>query len=231
MTNLTTPADVTSGRSTTRLVHLELLLSLVALLVIQSFLSSTTLLQRILFNVLLFVVVLSAIRSLSASRSRLLLALALGVLGFFGALIADPLSSVAMLSVVDVCYGAVFVLLLVALCESVFADGDVDADRIIGAICIFFVIGLLWALIYTLLEIFQPGSFSITAVQAPGIQQETLGQLMYFSYVTLTTLGYGDVVPVTDASRMLATIEAMIGQLYIAIVIARLVGLHISQSR
>lgn len=229
--NSTTPQDSPTQRPGRRPVHLELLLTLVALLLIQSFLSSGTLIQRILFNVMWFVVVLSAIRSFSESRSRLFLALGLGGVAFIGALVADPLSSMLLLGAVNICYAAVFALLLVALCESVFAEGDVNLDRIVGAICIFLVLGLLWAMIYAFLEILQPGSFSISAAQNPGVQQETLGDLLYFSYVTLTTLGYGDVVPVTDPSRMLATIEALMGQLYIAIVIARLVGLHISQSR
>lgn len=223
-------AESSPATTTRRLVHLELLLTLVAMSVIQSFLSSATLTQRTIFNLLFFLVVLSAIRTLSNSRWRLRLALGLGLIGFVGSLASDSLSSSTSLILVDCCYCAVFTLLFFSLCESVFGDGDVDLDRIIGAICIFFVIGLVWTFLYVLLTIIQPGSFAIPASQTPGIQQEMLGELMYFSYVTLTTLGYGDVIPVTQPSRTLATIEAMTGQLYIAIIIARLVGMHISQS-
>lgn len=225
--NASTSEGSKSSRPRGRLVHLELLVMLVVLMVVQSFLTSGTFIQRAIFYSLFFVVVLSAIRTLSQSGFRLYLALVLGVFAFVGSWFAEPLSSAVVLAAVDCCYVGFFLVLIVVLCDSVFGDGDVDMDRIIGAVCIFFLLGLVWALIYTLLEVFQPGSFRITAIQAPGIQQEILSEMMYFSYVTLTTLGYGDVVPVTSPSRTLAAIEAMVGQLYIAIVIARLVGLHL----
>lgn len=73
-------------------------------------------------------------------------------------------------------------------------------------------------------ETFQPGSF-----QMP---QGTINQatFTYYSYVTLTTLGYGDITPISTPARSLALLEAMMGQLYLAVLIARLVGIHIAQS-
>jgi voltage-gated potassium channel Kch len=70
----------------------------------------------------------------------------------------------------------------------------------------------------------------LNAVSA-GLAQNLVSHFIYFSSVTLTTLGYGDIVPVFRPARMFATLEATAGQLYVAIVIARLVGLHISQKR
>ena len=95
---------------------------------------------------------------------------------------------------------------------------------IMGAICVYFLIGLIWADVFFILETLQPGSFQIPPEQ---VGQATLD---YFSYVTLTTLGYGDITPISAPARSLSLLEAMMGQLYLAVLIARLVGIHIAQS-
>ncbi|OTE97435.1 hypothetical protein BCS42_05345 [Crenothrix sp. D3] len=86
--------------------------------------------------------------------------------------------------------------------------------------------GFVWAYIYYLLEIFQPNSFK--AAKQLG---HNLGEFVYYSYVTLTTLGYGDVLAVSKQARGLTILEAIIGQLYLAIMVSRLVSLHISKAR
>lgn len=211
-----------------RLRHLELLATLVAIIVVQSFLSGGSAVQRVIFNVLFFAVVLSAVRTLSRSKGNMLFSIALGLVAFVGSCLAEGYQSKPLLTVVYLAYLAVFGSLLVALCESVFGPGPPDADRIVGAIAIFFVLGLIWALIYCLLEIYQPTAFALPVLDNRGIQQDMVSEFIYFSNVTLTTLGYGDIVPVTKPARMIANLEAMTGQMYIAIVIARLVGLQIS---
>jgi hypothetical protein len=103
----------------------------------------------------------------------------------------------------------------------------VSADIIYGAACAYLLLGVVWGLIFGLLEFVQPGSFAIAgsvAVEA----QDLAVTMLYYSFVTLTTLGYGDLVPVTPPARSLSFLEAVLGQLYLAILIARLVGMHIS---
>lgn len=103
----------------------------------------------------------------------------------------------------------------------------VTVDMIYGAACAYLLLGLLWGLVFGLLEFVQPGSFAI--VGSVVMEAEDLAATMlYYSYVTLTTLGYGDLVPVTPPARSLSVLEAVLGQLYLAILIARLVGMHIS---
>ncbi len=121
---------------------------------------------------------------------------------------------------------------MAALAESVFVNGPINANRIIGAVSIYLVLGLIWAFLYSILETLQPGSFTMANDGAgKGLAENLVSHSIYFSSVTLTTLGYGDIVPISRPARMFATLEATLGQLYIAIVIARLVGLHISQNR
>ncbi|WP_236621331.1 potassium channel family protein [Rhodopirellula sallentina] len=225
----TDAADIAEGTHRGRLVHLELLAMLVFLQISQSFLSPDDGLQRAVFNWMLLLVVFSAIRTFSRSRTRRYLALGAGVLGYALNSYSELGGSVWYLAAADVCFIIVFVLLLIALGESVFSSARNHLNRIFGAICIYIVMGLLFALVYSLLEIFQPGSFSLAVLPEDSAgHQETLSRLIYFSNVTLTTLGYGDIQPVSRPARNFATLEAMVGQLYLAIVVARLVGVHIA---
>ena len=109
--------------------------------------------------------------------------------------------------------------------RQVLAPGPVDINRIAGGICIYMIAAVVWAFSYTLLNQWIPGSFNgLDSVPF----EEQLAEMIYFSYVTLTTLGYGDMTPVHPFARWLAQVEAVFGQLYIAILIATLVGMWIS---
>jgi ion channel len=101
-------------------------------------------------------------------------------------------------------------------------------DRIVGAICVYLLIGLGWASVFETLDGVIPGSLRFpadTAWMAPSPLR-----YRYFSFVTLATLGYGDVIPVTALAGTLAAMEAIAGQLYIGITVARLVALSLSDS-
>ncbi len=102
----------------------------------------------------------------------------------------------------------------------------VDADLSFGAISVYVMIGLFFAYAFALLEVLVPGS--ISGVSELVGTQATTSPVIYFSYVTLTTLGYGDITPVTNIAMSLSYLEAIIGQLFLAILVARLVGLHIA---
>ena len=100
-------------------------------------------------------------------------------------------------------------------------------DRIVGAICVFILIGLAWANLFEALDTVSPGSLRFpadTAWAAPSAQR-----YRYFSFVTLATLGYGDVTPITVLAGTLAGLEAVSGQLYIGITVARLVALSMGE--
>jgi len=98
-------------------------------------------------------------------------------------------------------------------------------DRIVGAICVYVLIGLGWAAIYETLDGVAPGSFRFPAETA-WTASSTL-RYRYFSFITLATVGYGDITPVTALAGTLAALEAIAGQLYIGITVARLVALSL----
>lgn len=121
--------------------------------------------------------------------------------------------------------------------SAVVRPGEVTVDKIYGAICVYLLLGMLWAHLYGILEIAEPGSFSFPDQTTPvsrveqGDYRALEHDLGYYSYVTLTTLGYGDITPVTHRARQLSWLEALFGQLYIAITIARLVASQIAHSK
>jgi hypothetical protein len=125
----------------------------------------------------------------------------------------------------DILMVAFAAYILTIVLSHVFRQHEVTTDLIMGAVCGYFFIGLMWAFVYTLLESVQAGSFRFGEGQA-----QDISHFIYYSFVTQTTLGYGDIAPVSAPARSFAVLEAMIGQLYVAILIARLVGIHISQS-
>lgn len=117
---------------------------------------------------------------------------------------------------------ALLVFLAVVLTQTL-RDGRVSFHRIQGAIAAYLLLGLLWGHAYALLASLRPGAFSgaISAVDGPRA-------FYYFSFVTLTTVGYGDVLPVHPVARSLALLEAVTGSLYLAILVARLVSLSVA---
>lgn len=212
--------------------HLELLIALVSLSVLQSFLSADQLLQRALLNGMFFIVVLSAMRTLSRSRIRLWATVILGCVAYALSWVGEIESTRGLVATTHVCFVAISWLLISALAEDVFSAGPVDVNRIVGAVSIYFLLGFAWAFIYALIELGIPESFEFKTFDSfDGSHTGFVSEFFYFSNVTLTTLGYGDVVPLSPPARMFATLQAMVGQLYVAIVIARLVGLHISQQQ
>jgi hypothetical protein len=119
-----------------------------------------------------------------------------------------------------------FTFLIVVILNHINREKEISFDIIMGVICVYLVIGIIWADIYSLLETFQPGSFNLPE----GIEVKA-AHFVYFSYVTLTTLGYGDITPISNPARNLAVLEAMMGQLYLAVLIAGLVGKYIAEKR
>lgn len=108
------------------------------------------------------------------------------------------------------------------------ARGPISTHHIQGGIALYLLLGLLWSEAYGLLDRLVPGSFTFPPhLQAP---DQRMQAFLYFSLVTLTTLGYGDITPATDWARSLTTSEAFTGQLFPAILIARLVSLQVAGS-
>lgn len=118
-----------------------------------------------------------------------------------------------------------FLLGMVAI--QVFGEGPVTGHRIRGAILIYLLLGALWALLYQVVAFTVPEAFRFPEGLDTGDPYALRRLLTYFSFITLTTTGYGDITPVHQAARTLAMLESLVGQLYPAITLARLVSLQI----
>lgn len=114
---------------------------------------------------------------------------------------------------------------------------SVGAESLIGAIAVYFLIGYLWATVFSLIEFGSPGSFSSLCDPRPDGSLDCrpeiaqFPRLVYFSFITMTTLGYGDVAPLTRATEGVAAMAAVSGQLFLAMVIGRLVSLYMAKRR
>jgi hypothetical protein len=101
-------------------------------------------------------------------------------------------------------------------------SGPVDIERIAAAVNVYLFLGLIWRDMYSLTNTLVHGAFNL--------EQLSQNDFLYYSFVTLSTLGYGDILPLIGPAKALAYIEAIVGQLYLTILVARLVGLHIAQT-
>jgi hypothetical protein len=110
--------------------------------------------------------------------------------------------------------------------RAIFRPGRVDRERLFGSLSLYLLLGLIFAIIFAVVEELLPGSFNHLDNLAAGGKISPLGQLIYFSYVTIATLGYGDIVPVSGPAKGLVILEAIIGQMYLVVVVARLVSLY-----
>ncbi|MGO9065979.1 MAG: potassium channel family protein [Myxococcaceae bacterium] len=118
-------------------------------------------------------------------------------------------------------------LLVVLILAMVFRQGPASRDRIFGAVAAYLLLSLDWALGYRFIDVLDPGTFRGLS-WAPGAHN--FSDFVYFSISTLTTVGYGDIVPLSLPARSLTSLESLVGQLFPAILLARLVSLSLQLS-
>jgi voltage-gated potassium channel len=116
---------------------------------------------------------------------------------------------------------------IVSLLRAVIRSEQITHDTIYGSLNVYLLMALAWGSAYLLLETIQPGALSIDAIRHPNHRIDWY-DCIFYSFVTLTTIGYGDIVPVTDKARSLSILEAVCGVPYVAILVSRLVGLYCS---
>lgn len=123
---------------------------------------------------------------------------------------------------------------VIALVSRLFIVRSVTLDTISAAICAYLLMGVTFAYAFALVELQRPGSFSAALLQRPANRLAPLlasfHSLLYYSFICLTTTGFGDIAPISEGARSLSVMEAILGQLFVAILIARLVSLEVSQS-
>ena len=112
-----------------------------------------------------------------------------------------------------------FLLIAIIILKSVLQNEKVTWEKISAALCVYLLIGIVWAFFYSIADALDAESFKL--------EQNTFSPFVYFSMITLTSVGYGDIVPITPLARSLAFVEAITGQIYLTVLVSRLVSLHI----
>lgn len=202
---------------------IEFLIALVLLLVLTPLVEGLG--QAVLIEgVLLTLVLASAVLAVGAERRTLVIALALSV----PAVVAKWIHHFAPEFVPAEAFlisGIAFVGFVVfQLLRFILRASRVDTEVVCAGIATYLTLGLLWTFAYALVSHASPNAFSMAG--ASGKQVLSGFDALYFSYVTLSTVGFGDITPVSPTARMLAVLEALTGTIYLAVLVARLVSMH-----
>lgn len=169
-------------------------------------------------------------RELLVARTLMMAAVGLNVLG----VVVESLYSTTRVSNAILLPSRFFSLCFLgqstfAILREVAMPGKVTINRIWGATCVYIMMGLCWAYVFSLLTLLWHESLLFCG--EPPTDPANMSLMLYFSFTTLTTLGFGDVVPSTPVARLASGVEAVMGQLFLTVVVARLVGLHITHQR
>ncbi len=186
------------------------------------------------FDVLFSVLIVAVLLLVFEEREHRRTAFSLGLAAFLGIWAGHAVAVAA---------GAVFLVgaHLLAACFFAFALYGIlrailvrqaSGDAIFAAVCGYLLLGIIWSLLYNAVETASPGSFNTPAPERSNVAARRLdrGVLTYYSFITLATVGYGDVTPTTPLARTLAWMEAIAGQFYLAVLVAGLVGFKVTQA-
>ncbi|OGE21228.1 MAG: hypothetical protein A3J42_01905 [Candidatus Dadabacteria bacterium RIFCSPHIGHO2_12_FULL_53_21] len=206
-----------------------LTMSLVLLIIAYPYLE-IEIIGQIVMTVITILVMVSLIVAVSDSKRNIIIALCLAVPWFVTLMINFPMFESERSIVVrkEIVFAVLlFLFTTITIFIHLLKSREVTSEILFASVCVYLLVGLTWAALYIFIDILYPNSFidvgDNIAITAP--------RFLFFSYITLTTVGYGTMTPISDPARSLALLEAIIGQLYLAILVARLVGLHISKPK
>ena len=210
-----------------RFSAVEMLIVLVLLFVATPFIEvmrDGELIEAILMSLFL----LSAVLAVGGRRRMLLLTILLALPALAGKWL-HHLQPRTFSPVVFLVCGTVFlVFIIVQILRFVLRTTRVNAEVLCASVSVYLMFGMAWAMTYRLVAYITPGAFAYNTPSVAG-HPMTGFSAFYFSFVTMSTLGYGDITPVSPVARMLVVMEAMTGTLYVAVLIARLVALYSRQ--
>jgi hypothetical protein len=198
---------------------LYIILAIILVIIVTPFIRNSGITGHLITTLLAALIPLTSFYALTADRSRALIILFIAapfvILDGMSMFFANRYLMIAAISFGTILYFYIIVLLVINL----LSYRVITADLIYCAISTYFLIGVMWAGIYIILEGISPGSFS-------GVSETA--DLLYFSFVTLTTVGFGDITPQSILGKRLAVFEAAMGGIYLAVIIAMLVGRYMS---
>jgi voltage-gated potassium channel len=212
--------------------YLALLVSLLVFLIVAPLVQNQPFLEFII-PVLFIIVLLCGLRAVVTNHKYVPFAIALILIGVVARLAGYFVVHLSLFLAGQLAAILFLTLTIIVVLGDIFGGKEVNFDIIAGSVCVYVMIGITWGVIYVAIAVLSPGSFVVNGevvgqVEVDRILENRFSEFMYFSFVTLTTLGYGDVTPLSPFVRSLAVLEALFGPLYLTVLIARLVGLHIT---
>ena len=205
--------------TSTKYKMFNFMVSIFLLLILSAVLEGTRYGYLVVNSVSSIVIILGTYALGSRRRRTLLILIILGLPWFVSEWTFTESSRTIFTSVLF------FVFVTITIMDHILKSDEVTADSLYGAVCVYLMLGVVWASIYGLLEYVSPGSV-FKGYIGDVENRITTNELLYYSYTTLATLGYGDITSVTPAGRIISVLEAIIGQLYIAFLVARLVSIY-----
>lgn len=209
-----------------------LLMALLAMLVLSPvlpILPSASFLGGIIFSVVL----VFATSAIAGSRSMLIVGIVLAVPALTLNWISLNFAETWFIVLTHAVIITFMTWIGLSILSSVLGGRRVTSETINGSLCVYLLMGVTGAFIYSLLESVSPGAI-IPFKGEPQHEAHHHGpgyaQMLYYSFVTLTTLGYGDLTPTLPLARSIAALQAVLGQFYLTVLVARLVGLHIAHT-
>lgn len=212
-----------------QLRYFNLLVVIIIMMLISPFVNKAPYL-RLLNNIVLTMVLLSAVYTVKKQRWTVIVGLFLGIPWVLSAWIHFVNPSIlhpALLALFSMLFDAYVILILL---RHIIKSRKITADIIYGSVSVYILLGVFYTSLYIFLEAVSPAPLFEYAMTRPGEVFDEAERIFYFSFVTLTTLGYGDIRPIAQVTRTCAVIEAMTGVLYSAVLIGRLIGLYVAQA-
>ena len=180
-------------------------------------------------SAVLSLTLVSAIGAMAESRKRMVLSVV--VLSI--ALILLWLKTLGIISVSgdvsSVAIGGFLIILIISFGHRLFKVRKVTGNVIYSALCLYLLIGLLWGALYAVIDSLDPGSFAGDLIKDTNTYHQDIRYFQYFSFMTLSTVGFGDITPQSMGATVLCQTEAIFGQFFIVVLVARLVGIQVSQ--
>lgn len=214
--------------------HFAIVFLAALLLAVAQPLASELVDERGSFDLSFSLLIAAVMRLVFEEREHRRIAFSLGLGGFLAIWFSHGVGGVASRMLLVAAYllaAGFFAFALYGILRAILVK-QASGDALFGVICGYLLLGIVWTLLYCAVETARPGSFAKQAQRdvvgvAAGLDR---GALSYYSFVTLATVGYGDVTPTTPLARTLAWIEAITGQFYLAILVAGLVGYKVTQA-
>ena len=203
---------------------LFLIVLIVALIVIGPFVEGFIGL-RLFMDLFFSIIFITTIYAASQKRSHIIIAVILVIPTILALWSEDFAISNTLITIGHICGLILFAFAVISILIYIFSAQVVTRQTISAAIVVYLLIALMWTFIYRLMEILYPASFAI----AHSKLQDAENLYLYFSLVTITTLGYGDITPIGRQVTSLAVLEAITGQIYLVVVVAWFVGMYVSR--